>query len=121
MVDLLAVAASSWGVLMGLAPALQIRRMLREQSSREISVGYFTILLAGFGLWIGYGAATGNLALVIPNSTALFTGTVLVITALRLRRGEAGAGGVDARPPLTPRETARRRGPRPWRRAGPAR
>ena len=43
----LAVAASSWAVLMGIAPVLQIRRMLCQRSSREVSVGYFTILLVG--------------------------------------------------------------------------
>lgn len=37
----LATAASSWAVLMGLAPLLQIRRMLREHSSQEVSLGYF--------------------------------------------------------------------------------
>ena len=52
MVSLLAPIASAWGVLMGLSPVLQIRRMLRERSSREVSLGYFSILLAGFLLWI---------------------------------------------------------------------
>ena len=42
-----AAAASSWAVLMGIAPLLQIRRMLQERSSREVSVGYFAILLVG--------------------------------------------------------------------------
>ena len=46
-----AAAASSWAVLMGIAPLLQIRRMLQERSSREVSVGYFAILLVGFLLW----------------------------------------------------------------------
>ncbi len=45
---ILAGAASSWAVLMGIAPVLQIRRMLREQSSRQVSVGYFIVLLIGF-------------------------------------------------------------------------
>ncbi len=52
----LAIAASSWGVLMGIAPVLQIRRMLREQSARDVSLSYFTVLLIGFLLWIGYGS-----------------------------------------------------------------
>jgi uncharacterized protein with PQ loop repeat len=51
---ILATAASSWAVLMGIAPALQIRRMLRARSSREVSVAYFTVLLIGFLLWIAY-------------------------------------------------------------------
>jgi len=84
---ILAAAASSWAVLMGIAPVLQIRRMLREQSSRQVSMGYFTILLIGFLLWIGYGAAARILALVIPNTVALVVGATVIIVALRLRRG----------------------------------
>ena len=83
---ILAAAASSWAVLMAVAPVLQIRRMLREQSSRQVSVGYFTILLIGFLLWITYGAAAGILALVIPNTVALFVGATVIMVALRLRR-----------------------------------
>jgi len=82
----LAVAASTWAVLMGIAPVLQIRRMLRQRSSRDVSVGYFTILLVGFALWIVYGAAAGIIALVIPNTVALLIGATVVIVALHLRR-----------------------------------
>jgi len=83
---ILAAAASSWAVLMGIAPVLQIRRMLREQSSRQVSVGYFMILLIGFLLWIAYGAAARILALVVPNTVALLVGATTVTVALRLRR-----------------------------------
>jgi uncharacterized protein with PQ loop repeat len=70
---------------MGIAPVLQIRRMLRARSSAEVSVGYFTVLLIGFVLWIAYGAAAGIPALVIPNIVALLTGATTVTVALRLR------------------------------------
>jgi MtN3 and saliva related transmembrane protein len=83
---ILAAAASSWAVLMGLAPLLQVRRMLRERSSRGLSVGYFTILLIGFVLWICYGAVAGIAALVIPNTVALLAGAAVIVVALRLRR-----------------------------------
>lgn len=86
----LAVAASSWAVVMGLSPVLQICRMLREQSSRQVSIGYFAILVIGFVLWIAYGAAARIMALVIPNIVALLVGTAVVIVALRLRRGPTG-------------------------------
>ena len=89
VVPVLAVAASSWGVLMGIAPLLQIRRMLRERSSQDVSLGYFTILLAGFLLWISYGITAGNVVLVIPNSVALLVGIALVTVALRLRHRPA--------------------------------
>jgi MtN3 and saliva related transmembrane protein len=82
----LAVAASSWAVLMGIAPVLQIRRMLRERSSRDVSIAYFAILLVGFLLWIGYGAAAGLPALIIPNIVAVLVGTAVIAVALRLRR-----------------------------------
>jgi len=83
---ILAGAASSWAVLMGIAPVLQIRRMLREQSSRQVSVGYFIVLLIGFLLWIAYGAAARIPALVIPNIVALLVGATVIIVAIRLRR-----------------------------------
>ena len=86
----LAVAAAAWGVLMGISPILQIRRMLRQRSSRDVSVGYFTILLVGFGLWISYGIAARNLALIVPNTVALLIGVSTVAIALRLRRPAGG-------------------------------
>jgi len=85
----LAVAAASWAVLMGISPILQIRSMLRERSSRDVSVGYFTILLIGFLLWIAYGAAARNAALVIPNCVALVVGSAVIVVALRLRPAPA--------------------------------
>jgi len=83
---MLAIAASSAGVLMGLAPVLQIRRMLRERSSAQVSVGYFLILLAGFLLWIAYGISLRNPALIVPNSVALLVTAAVVTVAMRLRR-----------------------------------
>jgi len=96
---ILAVAASSWAVVMGLSPVLQIRRMLREQSSREVSAGYFTILLIGFLLWIAYGAAAGIVALVIPNTVALLAGAAVIIVALRLRQRQTRESSPPANRP----------------------
>jgi uncharacterized protein with PQ loop repeat len=81
----LAVAAAAWGVLMGISPVLQIRRMLRQRSSRDVSVGYFAILLVGFGLWISYGIAARNLALIVPNTVAMIIGAATIAIAVRLR------------------------------------
>jgi MtN3 and saliva related transmembrane protein len=94
----LAAVASSWAVLMGIAPLLQIRRMLRARSSGEVSVGYFTILLIGFLLWICYGSAAGIPALVIPNAVALLVGAAVIVVALRLRRRTATDSSQSADP-----------------------
>ena len=89
--NLLAVVAASWGVLMGLSPVLQIRRMLSERSSRDLSVGYFLILLVGFLLWICYGIVARNPVLIVPNSISFVAGAVTVFVALRLRPRRSSA------------------------------
>jgi MtN3 and saliva related transmembrane protein len=86
----LAVAAAVWGVLMGVSPVLQIRRMLRQRSSRDVSVSYFVVLLVGFVLWLGYGIAARNLALIVPNGIALLIGASTIAVAIQLGHGTNG-------------------------------
>ena len=85
MAAFLAVAAASWAVLMGLAPLLQVRRMLLRHSSADVSIGYLLILLPGFALWVAYGLASSELALVIPNVVAFLVAAATVACALQLR------------------------------------
>jgi MtN3 and saliva related transmembrane protein len=87
----LAIIASLYGVLMGVAPVLQIRRMLRERSSRQVSLGYFTVLLLGFAVWFAYGVAARLPALIVPNSVAFLVSLAVITVALRLRRHERPA------------------------------
>ena len=61
MVTVLAAIAASWGVVMALAPLLQIREIRRHRSSRSVSVAYQQVLLVGFVLWLAYGVADTNL------------------------------------------------------------
>src|ERR1700704_5101144 len=60
--SILAVTAATWGGAMGLSPALQIRQMLQTRSSRDVSIGYFTVLNVGFVLWASYGVSMPNVA-----------------------------------------------------------
>lgn len=87
MTDALAALAASWGVLMALSPILQMRRMLERRSSADISIAYLGVLQIGFTLWIAYGVALRNLAIVIPNSVAFVVGAATVLMALRHREG----------------------------------
>lgn len=87
MSDLLAVVAATWGVLMAISPALQIRRMLERRSSADVSVAYLGVLQVGFVLWIAYGISIGNVALIVPNSIALAVGVATLVIAWRLRTG----------------------------------
>jgi uncharacterized protein with PQ loop repeat len=85
----LAVAAATWGIVMALAPVLQIRRILRLRSSRDISLGYLGVLTVGFVLWIAYGLALENAALVVPNTIAFGVGMATIAIAVRYRSGRS--------------------------------
>ena len=81
----LGVAAAAWGILMAISPALQIRKMLHHQSSREVSIAYFWVLLVGFVLWVGYGIAIENWFLIVPNAVAFTVCATTIAIALRYR------------------------------------
>jgi MtN3 and saliva related transmembrane protein len=81
----LAVAAAAWGVAMALSPLLQIRAIHAAGSSEAVSVGYQQVLLVGFLLWLAYGIALGNFALIVPNTIAAFVSATTILVALRFR------------------------------------
>lgn len=86
MFEWIGPAASAWGLVMALAPVLQVLRMLRRRSSEDVSVGYFCLLVPGFLLWVGYGLSTGDVFLILPNALAAATGACLIAVAVWLRR-----------------------------------
>ena len=85
MTDALGVMAATWGVLMAISPSLQIRRILQRRSSRDVSIAYLAVLQVGFTLWVGYGLALGNPALVVSNGVAFLVGVATLAIALRFR------------------------------------
>jgi MtN3 and saliva related transmembrane protein len=104
-VDMLAIGAAIAGVLMAIAPTLQVRRMRRMRSSNDVSVLYLSMLDAGFVLWLAYGLALGNFAMIISNTASLTFMTVTISVALWYRRvgGRSGprsaAGDLEASAP----------------------
>jgi hypothetical protein len=89
MTVFLGIAAAAWGVVMAVAPVLQIRRMVVRRSSADLSLGYFGVLLPGFMLWIGHGWVRGDWALVVPNTVALIVAAVTIAMGLLFRRRAA--------------------------------
>ena len=83
---MLAIAASSWGIAMALAPTLQIRHMVALRSSAGISIPYLAVLVLGFALWFAYGIALHNWALIIPNTIAFLDCTTTIAVARHYRR-----------------------------------
>jgi uncharacterized protein with PQ loop repeat len=88
----LAASAASWGVLMALSPVLQIRKMLRHRSSREVSIGYFCVLLVGFVLWVAYGITIDNYVLAVPNAVAFSVCAATIGVALWFRFSGTASG-----------------------------
>jgi MtN3 and saliva related transmembrane protein len=85
VVTALAFAAASWGIAMAVSPILQIRKIVQHRSSRGISLGYMSVLFVGFLLWLAYGIALGNWALILPNVVAALVISATMTVALRFR------------------------------------
>ena len=84
--ELLGVMATLAGILMAVSPVLQIRRMRKTGSSRDFSLLYATMLCIGFVLWLAYGWALGNPALLVSNLASLSFMILTIGVALTLRR-----------------------------------
>ena len=85
MIDYLAAAAATWGVAMAVSPLLQIRAIRAHKSSRGVSVAYQQVLLVGFFLWLSYGIALDNWAIIVPNTVAAIVSVATILVSLRYR------------------------------------
>ena len=86
MVTVLAISAATWGIAMAVSPVLQIRKIVRHRSSHGISIGYMSVLFVGFLLWLAYGIALGNWAMIVPNIVAAIVIVATMVVAVRYRR-----------------------------------
>jgi MtN3 and saliva related transmembrane protein len=81
----LAFIASSYGVVMAISPLLQIRAIMLTQNSAGVSAGYQRVLLVGFLLWLAYGIASDNWAIIVPNIVAAIVSVATILVTLRYR------------------------------------
>jgi len=81
----LAFVASSYGVVMAISPMLQIRAIMLTRTSAGVSAGYQRVLLVGFLLWLAYGVASDNWAIIIPNVVAAVVSVLTIVVTLRYR------------------------------------
>jgi uncharacterized protein with PQ loop repeat len=85
VIDYLAAAAATWGVAMAVSPLLQIRAIRAHRSSQGVSVAYQQVLFVGFILWLSYGIALGNPAIIVPNTVAAVVCVATILIAVRYR------------------------------------
>jgi MtN3 and saliva related transmembrane protein len=82
----LAFSAATWGIAMAVSPVLQIRKIVHHRSSHGVSIGYMSVLFVGFLLWLAYGIALGNWAMIVPNIVAAIVIIATMVVTLRYRR-----------------------------------
>ena len=90
MSAVLGVFAAAIGSVMALSPLLQARAMRKSGSSRDVSLGALWIFVANCCAWLAYGAALGNLVLVVPNAIALASLVVAICVAMGYRQQDTG-------------------------------
>ena len=116
-------ATTSWGLLMSLAPLLQVRVVVRRRTSAGVSIGWIAVLLIGFILWLCYGTVTGDPPIVITNSVSCVVAG-LTLAVILLYRPRSGIAERRAAPPsralASDHDRLRRAGPGPFRRQGGA-
>ena len=86
METVLAFSAATWGIAMAVSPVLQMRKIVHHRSSHGVSVGYMTVLFIGFLLWLAYGIALGNWAMIVPNIVAAIVIVATMAVTVHYRR-----------------------------------
>ena len=71
---------------MAVSPVLQIRKIVHHRSSHGVSLGYMVVLFVGFLLWLSYGIALENWAMIVPNVIAAIVIVATMVVVARYRR-----------------------------------
>lgn len=79
------LAAGGWGVLMSLAPLIQMRRMIATRSSADVSRLFLLVLQIGFVLFLAYGLSIENRLLIVTNAVSIIANGSTLAVALAFR------------------------------------
>jgi uncharacterized protein with PQ loop repeat len=84
--QLLAAAATVYGIGGGLSVLLQARQMRARGSSSDVSLRFLTTYVGGYAIWLLYGLSMQSVPIVAVNAVGLACGAVTLSVALKLRR-----------------------------------
>jgi uncharacterized protein with PQ loop repeat len=91
LTEVLAVLAGGFGVVMGASPLLQALHSHRRESSSDVSLLFLVVLICGGTLWLAYGLAIGNVAIIVANIVGVLSSATTLAVALMWRRRAARA------------------------------
>jgi MtN3 and saliva related transmembrane protein len=77
-VGILAAATTVVGVAMSLSYFVQIAKILKTKSAKDLSLIMFTVFCIGLTLWLLYGLAIKNLPLIIVNAVSVVAAYILL-------------------------------------------
>jgi uncharacterized protein with PQ loop repeat len=83
--QLVAAAATVYGVLAALSVLLQAREMLARRASCEVSGRFFALYAGGHAIWLFYGLSVANLPLIVVDAIGLLCGALTLAVTLSLR------------------------------------
>ncbi len=99
--EVFAVLAGGFGVVMGAGPLLQALHSHRRESASDVSLPFLVVLLCGGTLWLIYGVALGNVAIIVANAVGVCSSSTALAVTVHWRRHEPhqrGAASGDQRP-----------------------
>lgn len=85
LITSLAIATTIMGTLMSLSYFLQIAKILKTKSVKDLSLIMFVIFAVGLTLWLAYGIALKNPPLIISNIMAVIGSYWILILILKYR------------------------------------
>jgi uncharacterized protein with PQ loop repeat len=88
-VSLLASAGTAVGLVTAASLLLQVRRLRRIGSACEVSIPVRLLALTGYGIWLAYGVAIGDLPLILVDLAGLSGAAFVLWVTVQLRRRSA--------------------------------
>ena len=86
MSETLGFIASACGVIMGMAPVLQTRLIIKRRDYHGVSLAYMLVISVGAASWVLYGASIHNWFLIVPNGVGAINTMIVVMTAIYFKR-----------------------------------
>jgi uncharacterized protein with PQ loop repeat len=83
--QILALAATAYGVFAALTALLQTRQMLQRRASCDISARFFAAYTGGYAIWLLYGLSVWDVPLIVVDVVGLLCGGMTLTVALSLR------------------------------------
>lgn len=84
--QLLATAATVYGVAGALSVLLQARQMLARRASGDVSLRFLGTYVGGYAIWLLYGLSIGSRPIVLVHALGLVCGAITLSVALHFRR-----------------------------------